>query len=224
MTSFSPTHHVPDGGMASWEAPDPAVPSQRLDQWLPVQVVETRGEWAHIACSNGWQTWVDARRLVLLPQGTAPAPSALAPSAPTAARAGGSVGARPVQSTTVAALAAGALIVAGSFMSWVEGAPFTSFDVKLLALFDETATTGPGLGWALLACALVVGLAPFVQGVRAFGALAAVGVLALIGLYVFRLAQFSSFGTAVSALGIGTWVTVGGGISGVIASTRRSKR
>jgi hypothetical protein len=35
-----------------------------LDPGLEVQVVERRAHLAHIICSNGWTTWVDARLLV----------------------------------------------------------------------------------------------------------------------------------------------------------------
>jgi uncharacterized protein YgiM (DUF1202 family) len=51
--------------MACWAAPDlssPVVAS--LDPGSEVQVLDRQDQWAHIACSNGWTTWVDARLLV----------------------------------------------------------------------------------------------------------------------------------------------------------------
>jgi hypothetical protein len=62
---FPFTHAVPARGMPAWATPDPTFPAvATLDPWLPVQVVEWWGEWAHIRCSNGWEAWVNGRLLV----------------------------------------------------------------------------------------------------------------------------------------------------------------
>lgn len=70
---WTPTHRVPATGSACWAAPDGAQPplAARLDAGLEVRLVERRGDWAHVECSNGWTAWVDAR---LLEQLTPPAP------------------------------------------------------------------------------------------------------------------------------------------------------
>ncbi|MFG2549230.1 hypothetical protein [Streptomyces sp. NPDC048581] len=70
MTSpaFRPTHVVPRNGMPAWEAPDPAQPTVPLDAFLPIRLVERRGDWGHILCANGWSAWVDGRFLVAVPQ------------------------------------------------------------------------------------------------------------------------------------------------------------
>lgn len=65
---FWPTHVVPQHGMPAWEEPDPARSTVPLDPLLPVQLVERRGDWAHVRCSNGWSAWVDGRHLVAVPQ------------------------------------------------------------------------------------------------------------------------------------------------------------
>ncbi|MEV6316139.1 hypothetical protein [Streptomyces sp. NPDC051776] len=65
---FTPSHVVPRDGMATWSAPDMARPSVPLDPLLPVQLVDRRGDWAHVLCSNGWAAWVDGRLLVSIPQ------------------------------------------------------------------------------------------------------------------------------------------------------------
>ncbi|MEU2284144.1 hypothetical protein ABZ614_19745 [Streptomyces sp. NPDC013178] len=65
---FRPTHVVPQRGMPSWEAPDPARPSVPLDPLLPVRLVERHGDWGHVLCANGWSAWVDGRHLVAVPQ------------------------------------------------------------------------------------------------------------------------------------------------------------
>jgi hypothetical protein len=54
--------------MPAWEAPDPARPTVPLDPLLPVQLLERRGDWAHIGCANGWAAWVDGRALVAVPE------------------------------------------------------------------------------------------------------------------------------------------------------------
>src|SRR5690349_15940378 len=65
---FRPTHVVPRVGMPAWEAPDPARPTLPLDPLLPVELVERRGDWGYVRCSNGWGAWVDGRRLVAVPE------------------------------------------------------------------------------------------------------------------------------------------------------------
>jgi hypothetical protein len=68
---FEPTHVVPPGGLPSWSAPEPDKYAARLDPLLPVQVTEMRGDWARVACANGWTTWLDGRLLIALPHSPA---------------------------------------------------------------------------------------------------------------------------------------------------------
>ncbi|WYB29320.1 hypothetical protein V6574_01985 [Streptomyces sp. SM1P] len=72
---FRPTHVVPPDGLPAWESPDVARPTDPLDALLPVELRDRRGDWAYVACSNGWSAWVDGRLLVSVPQ-TPPAPGA----------------------------------------------------------------------------------------------------------------------------------------------------
>ncbi|MFW3464884.1 hypothetical protein ACN24K_33365 [Streptomyces microflavus] len=65
---FRPTHVIPPDGLPAWEAPDTARPTDPLDALLPVQLVDRQGDWAYVACSNGWSAWVDGRLLVSVPQ------------------------------------------------------------------------------------------------------------------------------------------------------------
>ncbi|MEV1055325.1 hypothetical protein [Streptomyces sp. NPDC049887] len=80
VPGFSPTHVVPGDGMPTWQAPDVSSPSVPLDPFLPVELVDRRGDWGRVMCANGWSTWVDGRLLVAVPQ--AP-PSAGQPLDPT---------------------------------------------------------------------------------------------------------------------------------------------
>ncbi|XIE77397.1 hypothetical protein AB6O49_02105 [Streptomyces sp. SBR177] len=67
VPDFRPTHVVPGDGLPAWEAPDPAVPTQSLDAFLPVRLTARVGDWGQVLCSNGWSAWVDARLLVAVP-------------------------------------------------------------------------------------------------------------------------------------------------------------
>ena len=62
---WSPTHRVPDEGMAAWAAPDPSLPPLvTLGGRLELVVAERAGDWARVVAVNGWTGWVDARRMV----------------------------------------------------------------------------------------------------------------------------------------------------------------
>lgn len=67
MPEFRPTHVVPRDGLSTWEAPDPGLPAEPLDAFLPVELMERVGDWGRVLCSNGWSAWVDARLLVSVP-------------------------------------------------------------------------------------------------------------------------------------------------------------
>src|SRR5215216_5877731 len=71
MAEYRQTHVVPTEGLPAWAGPDgSAAPAATLDPGLDVMLLERRREWGHLRCSNGWEAWVDARRLVA----SAPAP------------------------------------------------------------------------------------------------------------------------------------------------------
>lgn len=62
--NWSPTHRVPTAGLDAWEERNGTVPPvAHLDEGLEITVDEISGDWARITCENGWQAWVDARRL-----------------------------------------------------------------------------------------------------------------------------------------------------------------
>ncbi|MCZ7457274.1 hypothetical protein [Streptomyces sp. WMMC940] len=68
VPGFSPTHVVPGDGLPTWQAPDVSSPSVPLDPFLPVELVDRRGDWGRVMCANGWSAWVDGRLLVAVPQ------------------------------------------------------------------------------------------------------------------------------------------------------------
>ncbi len=63
--TWTPSHRVPDEGMAAWAAPDPSLPPVvTLGGRLELIVAELAGDWARVVAVNGWTGWVDGRRLV----------------------------------------------------------------------------------------------------------------------------------------------------------------
>jgi hypothetical protein len=97
MAEYRQTHVVPTEGLPAWAGPDgSAAPAANLDPGLDVMVLVEQGAWAHIRCSNGWEAWVDVRRLVV----SAPAPAAApapAPPRPAATPSRPSQGSPPAQ-------------------------------------------------------------------------------------------------------------------------------
>lgn len=80
MTSggFLATHVAPPDGLQAWDQPDGTRPVVATVQpGVRMQLVEQRGAWGRVLFSNGWQGWVDARRLVAVP-----APQPRPPAAP----------------------------------------------------------------------------------------------------------------------------------------------
>jgi hypothetical protein len=65
--AFAPTHVVPLPGLDGYRGPDAATGVQgRLPAGTPVTVIEARGSWARVLCSNGWTAWVDGRPLEVI--------------------------------------------------------------------------------------------------------------------------------------------------------------
>jgi hypothetical protein len=84
MAEYTQSHVVPTEGLSAWAGPDGSTPpAATLDPGLDVMLLDRRGDWAFIRCSNGWEAWVDGRRLVESAPGPAPA-SAPAPPPPAA--------------------------------------------------------------------------------------------------------------------------------------------
>jgi len=83
VAEYTQTHVVPTDGLAAWAGPDGSTPpAANLDPGLDVMVLERRADWALVRCSNGWEAWVDGRRLVESAPGPAPSPTPSAPPPP----------------------------------------------------------------------------------------------------------------------------------------------
>jgi hypothetical protein len=65
--AFTATHQAPVGGIDTWAVPDPSKPpDHHIDADQPVQLLEETTGWAHVRCTNDWEAWVDASKLVAL--------------------------------------------------------------------------------------------------------------------------------------------------------------
>ncbi len=85
MADYSQTHVVPTEGLPAWSGPDGSgPPAATLDPGLDVMLLDRRGDWAQVRCSNGWEAWVDGRRLVASTPGPPPSTVAAAPPPPQA--------------------------------------------------------------------------------------------------------------------------------------------
>jgi hypothetical protein len=162
--SFRHTHSAPATGMATWPNPGSTTNGPRLDPNLPVQLLRVYGEWAEVACSNGWTTWVDGHALV--PVGMTASPAGEPPSAPASAPA--AVPTRPSTTTfgrytfvtptkaTWPVSTGAALVALAVLLPWIdfgEGSPsVNALDVPLVFLlsWENGADGGPGLGLVLL--------------------------------------------------------------------------
>ena len=181
--AFTPTHIVPASGTRAWETPNgTGPPAATLDPYLEVQVVERRADWARIVCSNGWEAWVDGRRLLVADGASPPPPGEPAPAAPASTAAvstgtataaspahrGGTVAFRGVGVMTLAGVAA---VVIGSFLDWwtitfeVGSSSFSTStsawnDVPVQYLLTGDAGSGGGLNAGPVLLVVLVLLIP----------------------------------------------------------------
>ena len=229
---FSPTHRAPGTGLATWAVPDAAQPNgPALSADLPVTVEERLGDWARVRCSNGWEAWVDARRLVAAPAAvaapaSAPSPPPGPPPAPTSAPAG-PLDQSPIRLGSLAVsapLVGAAAALIGAFLPWVSqfGAKTTGWKVPVKFLLDpKTASLGgPKVAWIVVALAVGGGyltLQPLSRQLRkACGwALVLVATVFLTQLQrqlsLLKQGGFQT-GSVFSVLGLGVWLAAAGGL------------
>lgn len=115
VASFEPTHRVPAGGLATWDWPDPArPPGPHLHEGLLVRLLQRRGDWAQVLCSNGWSGWVDGRALLAIePPSARPEPTPEPAPRPR----------RPLRRAVAAlALAAGLALIGSGVLRLAQGA------------------------------------------------------------------------------------------------------
>ena len=200
--SFVATHAVPSSGLAAWSEPDGTrSPIAQLDPGLAVQVVEQRGAWARVRCSNAWEAWVDARRLTA-PQVDGP-PGAAGPAS------WSSFLGRSVQGVAVVSLVGGAMAFIGSFLPWwsLDSLSDDAWNIPIKYLVAGGTGTGVGTGLLLL-LPLLVALPILTR--RPLPTWATV-VLGLIPILAAVVALIRGLGHSVSP-GFGLFVTLIGGL------------
>jgi hypothetical protein len=119
---------------------------------LEVDIIEQRGDWSSVRCSNGFVAWVDGRTLVPLPgSSSTTGASALSKIA-------------ELDFSFSRPMVAAAFVALAAFLPWVRGGLTASgFDVPLQYLFDHGTTSTGGLSVGLLLLvASVVGVAGLV--------------------------------------------------------------
>ena len=159
--------------MTTWLAASPAAPvGERLDPGLPVEVLERQESWARIACSNGWQAWVDWRLLEPYRSGSVTAPPAASATVPVGGPARGlaaalrilftprrvPAGAGPMSTLGLLALPGAALVIAGSLLPLVSVAGFSVSAWQVPAQFLFTDAPDPSsfsLGILMMVVVLV---------------------------------------------------------------------
>jgi hypothetical protein len=191
------THVVPTTGLSTWHEPDPAAPpGDALAAGTEVDVVERRGDWAQVRCTNGFTAWVDGRVLVPVPAATSPPPVVAAPPGPPVLQRVAALDfsfSRPV-------IAAAFLAFAG-FLPWARGGITSSgFDIPIAFLFNYKTTGRGGLsvGLVLLAAGIAAGAGVVLPDRDVWRRAAGFAGAAVAGLYVVQLQR------VVSATGGGT--------------------
>jgi hypothetical protein len=229
--------------MPTWAEPDPASAQRvRLGPLFSVQVIESRGDWAHIRSAAGADGWVDARRLVPLAPVAARAMSPVVPPAPTAP----TTAVLPATAAVPAASAAAepraarpsvlagkrlavayslgvALIFAAPLLNWGRGfwngagSAYSRLPIGYLAIFrDGGYHAGFAWGYLLLACAIVAMVTCFLTGRRWLGRVAGVVAGLVPVLYfvqVYRaLVPYHYFQSPLVFIGIGAYAALAGGL------------
>ncbi|MDJ0952174.1 MAG: hypothetical protein QNJ81_00715 [Acidimicrobiia bacterium] len=230
---WAPTHTVPPEGLQAWAQPHPAGPVvANLAGGVELRVQERRADWAHVVAENGWQGWVDGRRLVAAPAPASPPPQAPAspPQQQQAVPAAPAAEGKPIPTKTISfswrSGAAFAVLVT-VFLPWLRlSYSFGSVDATdvpaafLWSLDPDSSFPNMGTVMMVLAAAvLATEFADRFKPYRKYAAWATVGVAALylIQTYRFFLDFEGTFTTAFSTMftqgfAIGPWVALAAGI------------
>jgi hypothetical protein len=233
--AFVADHRSPPGGLAAWDAPDPALqPVATIAAGLQVQLLEQRPDgWAHVLCDNGWAGWVDGRRLETLGARAAPAPAPMA-AAPSAVPIDAAALSAPLRIAGVrltTQLIGGVLIVIATFLPWVSAAgglaTENGFGVPLEVLFDPETQSAGGLKVGFVT--IVLGAVTLAAGLKRLPLLAgriAGGVAMLVAtLFLAQLQRAmgqAQVATVFGVLGMGVYLTMLGGVMSAMSKGRAS--
>src|SRR5882724_7659055 len=118
---------APAEGLLAWTSPDASVaPAARVEARVEMRLLERRGDWGFVECTNGWRGWVDARGLRPVRRG-----SPWNPAIATVGR----------YTITLGDVVPPVAIVLGALLPWVRGGikSSTSFDIPLPFLIHPTS-------------------------------------------------------------------------------------
>ena len=202
--TWTATHAVPPEGLPAWAEPDPGGPViANLAGRVELRVVERRADWAHVDAENGWQGWVDGRRLVATGAVTPQAPQPIPPTTTEEAEPA------PTRSISLRSVAAFAVPISGFlpwFGSWLGDASSSAADVPAAFLWSPYAELRfPNMGTVMLVVGAAVLATEYVRKYAQYRRIAAgvtIGVVALYLVQMFRLFLDweGEFATAVSSM------------------------
>jgi Bacterial SH3 domain len=220
---WAASHKVPHEGLQAWAQPDPTgAIVANLAAGVELQVQERRADWAHVVAQNGWQGWVDGRRLVVahVVAASPPPPASAAVVADDKALPG------KAASLSIRSVAAVAVVLT-IFLPWFRyGRYFGSGDATdvpaafLWTLYPDTEF--PNMGTVMMVLGAAVLAAEFVDRVKPYRRTAAWTTVVVAAVYLVQLfrAFMENEGDLITAtstmftegFAIGPWVTLAAGI------------
>ncbi|MFQ5554518.1 MAG: SH3 domain-containing protein [Acidimicrobiia bacterium] len=228
------THAAPVGGLQAWAQPDPSAPVMAdLPAGVELQIVQQRADWAQVRASNGWEGWVDGRRLIAGTSGRAPGGRRDHTGGETAqpvADAGGMTGSGTVATgPSPLPLIAGIALAVTAFLPWVGGGiGSNAFDIPGAFLWStNSSSTGFNLGILMLLVGAAAVATIFVEQLVPFrkaAALVAIGIAVVFLIQLVRaFAEFSGWGTALGdvftdGFAVGPWIALGAGVVALVKS------
>jgi hypothetical protein len=224
--AWEATHTVSSVGLRSWEVPDGATdPIADLAAGVELQATEWRSDWVRVRADNGWEAWVDGRRLVAV-AAQAPDPHGAPPTelSSAAARAGPGDPVVAIARSNPVQLVAALAVAVSAFLPWFSDLAPTS-DLPIAFLWSLDPDEGV-LSIALLILIVGIGAVATVLSKRlnryqqVAGGIAT-GIAAVWLIQTFRVVldwEDGTFGTAVAdmfteVLSIGPWVALAAGIA-----------
>ena len=213
------THLTPDGGIEAFREPYPRIDSDPDGMRMvihgghPVEVLDLRGNWAHIVVEGTDCGWVNGQLLVppAVPQITVQSRAASLAVAPPSRRA-----VRVTVDAVVSAVA-GVAIVVGSFLDWASRSSLNSFKVPVQFLFDpHTTSEQPRLGALLFLIGMAGAVVSFFPSATLVRVLCGALALAAGALYMISVARAlndaHSTRSFTDLVGAGPWVVASAGL------------
>ena len=229
---WSATHTVPPEGLQAWAQPHPAGPIvANLAGGVELRVQEHRADWAHVVAENGWQGWVDGRRLVTAVVASAPPPPSAAAFSPTPQQPGSAAPAAEGKPATTVQFslrsAAAFAVLVTVFLPWLRLSygfgSVDATDVPAAFLWSlDPDSSFPNMGTVMMVLAAAVLATEFVERFRQYRKIAAWATIGIAALYLVQSFRFfldfeGAFTTALSTMfsqgfAIGPWVALAAGV------------